>query len=179
MVVVWFTGLPASGKTTLAKRVRDRLSQRFSCVLLDSDEIRDVFGEHSYEPYSREAFYSTLGRMAALLARQNHVVLVAATAPRCTHRERARAAAPDFVEVYVRTPIEECVARDPKGLYALAQIGGAEDLPGVGGQYEEPLAPDVVAEGGFDDAAAAAVERLVSSREVTASRNLGSGTRPW
>ena len=85
---------PASGKTTLARRVRERIAPRRSCVLLDSDEVRAAIGADRYGLGDRDAFYRMLAGLAALLARQGHVVLVAATAPRRVHREAARAAAP-------------------------------------------------------------------------------------
>jgi adenylylsulfate kinase len=160
-VVVWFTGLPASGKTTLAWRVRDRLAPRVSCVVLDSDELRDALVAHAYADDDREAFYRVLGTLATLLAKQGHTVLVAATAPCRAHRDRARQGSPRFVEVYVRTPRELCETRDAKGLYAQARSGQAANLPGVGVPYEPPLAPDVVADGGLDAAALDLVERLV------------------
>jgi len=165
-VVVWFTGLPASGKTTLAKHVRDRLASRASCVLLDSDEVRDLLEDHTYDADRRDHFYKVLGNLAVLLARQGHVVLVAATAPRRAYRERVRAEAPAFVEIYVRTPLEACEARDLKGLYARARAGASSSLPGVGVPYEPPFSPDVTAEGGLDRDAAAVIDRLVSCRAI-------------
>ena len=157
--VVWFTGLPASGKTTLAERVRDRLGG----ILLDSDALREVLGAASYAPADRDAFYHRLGALAALLARQGHLVLVAATAPRRAHRDAARALTPRFVEVHVTTPLAECERRDPKQLYARARTGQAPELPGVGAAYEPPTAPDITAAGGMDDAAVIAIERHVIS----------------
>lgn len=163
--IAWFTGLPSSGKSTLARRVQDRLaaSGRAS-VLLDGDELREVLGAEAYEPEDRERFYRTLGALAGLLANQGMIVLVAATAPARVHRDRARGALVGggvFVEVWVKTPLSVCETRDPKGLYARARRGEASELPGVGVAYEPPLAPEVVADGGFDDAAGAAIERLL------------------
>ena len=152
MTVVWFTGLPASGKTTLAKRVRDQLGG----ILLDSDELREVLGANAYDEAGRDDFYRRLGALAATLARQGHLVLVAATAPRRAHRDAARALAPRFVEVYVATPLAECERRDPKGLYAKARTGHAPTLPGVGVPYEAPLAPELIASGETDVVAAIA-----------------------
>lgn len=160
--VVWLTGLPQSGKSTLARRVRDRLAPRRSCVLLDSDEVRDAIGAEGYGTGDRDAFYRMLAGLAGLLAREGHLVLVAATAPQLVHRAAAREAAPRYVEVWVRTPLAECEARDRKGLYERARRGEAPDLPGVGVAYEAPVAPDVVADGGFDDAALAEIERRVA-----------------
>jgi adenylylsulfate kinase len=159
MTVVWFTGLSGSGKTTLAERVRERLGSH--AVLLDSDAVRTALGRDGYTTTDRDAFYRALAQLAALLSRQGHVVLVAATAPRRAHRELARSLVDRFVEVWVNTPLAECEARDVKGLYARARRGEAPALPGVGVRFEEPITPDVVAHGGHDDAAVATIVRLV------------------
>jgi adenylylsulfate kinase-like enzyme len=166
-IVVWFTGLPQSGKSTLARRVRDRIAPHRSCVLLDSDDVRIALGLHRYGFGDRDAFYRMLAGLAGLLARDGHVVLVAATAPLRAYRAAARAQAPEFAEVWVRTPLAECEARDTKGLYARARRGEAPDLPGMGAAYQPPEAPDLVADGGHDDAAAAAIERRIAVTAAT------------
>lgn len=157
--VVWITGLPASGKSTLAERVRARLGAR--SLILDSDALRIVLEADSYATTDRDRFYRVLANLAAALAHQGLVVLVAATAQRRAYRELARRAAPRYVEVWVRTPAAECAQRDVKGLYARAAAGELPALPGVGVPYEPPSSPDVTAEGGLDDAAAAAIQALV------------------
>lgn len=162
-IVVWFTGLPQSGKSTLAARVAQRLATRHSCLLLDSDALRSDVHATGYDPADRNAFYTRLATMAASSAEQGFVVLVAATANLRAYREHARALAPRFLEVWVRTPLAACETRDTKGLYAQARAGEAPSLPGIGAPYEPPLAADVIADGGFDDAAAAKIERLVAS----------------
>jgi adenylylsulfate kinase len=159
--------LPASGKTTLARQVQAQLARAARpAVLLDSDELREVLGERSYAPEERDRFYRALAALAVLLARQGAVVLVAATAPHRADRDRARAAlaeagaeAGPFVEVWVKTPLAVCEARDPKGLYARARRGEMSELPGVGVAYEEPRAPEVIAEDGADETALAAIAR--------------------
>lgn len=160
-IVVWITGLPQSGKSTLARRVRERIAATRSCLLLDSDEVRAAIGAESYETGDRDAFYRMLAGLGGLFARAGHVVLVAATAPLRAHRTAARAAAPRYVEVWVRTPLAECEVRDRKGLYARARQGAAPTLPGMGAAYEPPAEPDVIADGGLDDAAVAAIEQRI------------------
>ncbi|HSB20035.1 MAG TPA: adenylyl-sulfate kinase [Anaeromyxobacteraceae bacterium] len=157
--VVWVTGLPSAGKSTLARRVQAGLAARGRpAALLDGDEVRRcLVPGPGHLPAERDAFYETLARLAGLLARQGLVALVAATAHRQAHRDRARELAPRFVEVFVRTPAAECERRDAKGLYALFRQGKAPLLPGPGVPYESPQAPEVVADGGQDDRAVEAV----------------------
>ncbi|HEX2691031.1 MAG TPA: adenylyl-sulfate kinase [Kofleriaceae bacterium] len=162
-VVVWFTGLPASGKSTLATRVRARIGD---CIVLDSDAVRDVLGAGDYTRTDRDAFYRTLVQLADLFARQGFVVLVAATAPRRAYRDAARALVPGFVEVHVQTAREICERRDIKGLYARARAGDAPTLPGMGELYEPPLSPEVVATGGEDDAAVMAIVQRIVQHQV-------------
>lgn len=153
--VVWFTGLPASGKSTLAARVRDALDT--PSILLDSDELRVALGMFGYSDDERAAFYRAVAGFAALLARQGHLVLVAATAPRRSQRDHARTLAPRFIEVWLRVDPATCAERDIKGLYAKARRGEAPTLPGLGELYEPPLVPDVIADGGEDTSAVAAI----------------------
>jgi adenylylsulfate kinase len=153
--VVWITGLPASGKTTLAGRIRDRLS--VPSVVLDSDALRPLLGATGYDDEGRADFYDRLAGLAAHLASQGLVVLVAATANRRAYRARARALAPRYLEVFVQASLDDVRRRDPRGLYARAARGEAADVPGVGAPYEPPAAPDVTATGGLDDEALAAV----------------------
>jgi adenylylsulfate kinase len=159
--VVWVTGLPGSGKTTLAGRVAERLrAAGMGCAVLDGDEVRAALERPAGTgDAERDAFYAALARLAALLARQGLVVVVAATANRAAHRDLARALAPRYLEVLVATPAEECERRDPKGLYAAARAGRARGLPGLDAAYEAPAAPDVVAADGEDPAA---VERVIA-----------------
>lgn len=161
-VVIWLTGRPAAGKSTLAGAVRARLAElgRTACVL-DGDPVREALVPASgYDEHGRRAFYTTLGRLAAYLAGQGLIVLVPATAHLRRFRDDARAIAPAFLEVYVNAPGDVCAQRDVKGLYVRARAGELADLPGVNAVYEEPIAPDVVAVGGHDRAA---VERIVSA----------------
>lgn len=156
-LVVWFTGRPASGKSTLARHVARRLSR--PCVVLDGDAVRSaIVPPHGYTSKGRDDFYTTLVNLAALLSEQGLAVLVPATAHRREYRAQARASVGRFMEVYVATAQSECECRDPKGLYRDAKKGVVQGLPGSTLLYEEPAAPDIVANGGQD---ALAVERIV------------------
>lgn len=163
-VIVWFTGLPASGKSTLAERTRDHLvSVGRPAIVLDGDALRVILGAHAYGDTDRDAFYRTLAALAALIAHQGVIVLVAATAPRREHRDFARQTGCRFIEVWVRATLAECEARDYKDLYARARRGEIATLPGVGIAFEAPEHPDVIADGGMDAGAIAAIARLVAS----------------
>lgn len=173
-MIAWFTGPPAAGKTTLARRVRSLVEVSGTpSVLLDSDELRIALDMRGYGPAERDAFYRALGELALLLERQGLVVLVAATAARRRYRDDVRARAHDFLEIHVRASLDEREARDVKGLYAAARAGDAPELPGAGVAYEEPLAPDVVAEGGFDEAAAIAIAAVAGTRPAPGSVRAG------
>lgn len=158
-IVVWLTGRPASGKSTLAAAVAQRLLARGETPLvLDGDAVRGALvPEPGYEPAARDGFYRTLGNLAVLAARQGHVVLVPATAHLRRWRDLARIAAPRFAEVYVATPGAECARRDPKGLYR----GGVPDLPGADLPYEEPASPEVLAPHGLDATAVDAILAII------------------
>ncbi len=160
--VVFVTGLPASGKSTLARAVAARLAaDGRPAALLDGDAVRLALSPRpGYDAAGRAAFYETLGNLALLLAGQGLVAVVAATAHRRAFRDRVRAACPRFVEVFVDTPAEVCATRDPKRLWASARAGEAPELPGAGPAYEAPRAPEVIARGGED---AQAVEAVVTA----------------
>jgi len=163
--VVWITGLPSSGKSTLAARIAKRLRTDGRAVaVLDGDQVRAALDPRpGYDAQSRARFYGTLARVAALLARQGLVAVVAATANRRAFRERARQLAPRYLEVFVDVPVAECAARDAKGLYAASRHGTVRELPGIDSEFERPEAPDVVAGGGEDAAAPEAVAAILAA----------------
>jgi adenylylsulfate kinase len=159
--VVWFTGLPSSGKSTLASAVSRALDLRgVPHALLDGDEVRAALSPApGYGSAGRAHFYRTLAQLAGLLAHQGLVVLIAATGHRRAFRALARRAAPRYLEVYVATPLAECARRNSKGLY-----GTTRKLPGAGVRYEAPLRPDVRApEGSTPEAVRACLAALRTS----------------
>lgn len=148
-LVVWVTGLPSSGKSTLAEALAAELRARGQSVsLLDGDRVRACISPTpGYDASSRDDFYTTLARLSALLAEQDQLVLVSATANLRSYRERARAISPAYFEIFVDTPLEVCRARDTKGLYAQSERGALPDVPGAGVGYERPISPEWVVAG--------------------------------
>lgn len=142
---LYLTGLPASGKTTLARAVQEMLSARgIPAAVLDSDELRGVLTPNpAYSPAERDWFYEVLAYIAALLVENRVNVIIAATAPLKSHRRAARTRLPRLIEIYVDCPPAVCRARDPKGLWQKADAGEINTLPGAGYPYEPPDQADL------------------------------------
>jgi adenylylsulfate kinase len=154
---VWLTGLPASGKTTIALRLQQALSEcGIMAILLDSDAVRAILTPlPRYSAAERDDFYARLALLAGLLTAQGINVIIAATANRRAHRDQARNSLPRFLEIWVRCSLAICQARDPKGLYAKAAAGEISDFPGLDAPYEPPLHPDLVVDSGVQTPQAA------------------------
>ena len=153
VAIVWFTGLPSSGKSHLARRVQTRLArERLPCCLLDGDRVRTLLHpQPGYSSTERDDFYLTLGGLALELAQQGLVVLVPATANRRQYRDRIRAQAPRFIEVWMTATLDECRLRDAKQLYAQFAGGQLSGIPGEDAIYEAPEFAEISASGGEDD----------------------------
>jgi adenylyl-sulfate kinase len=164
---IWLTGLPASGKSTLAVGLEHAIvAQGRPAYRLDGDELRSTVSRDL--GFSREDRAESV-RRAALLARTladaGAVAIVALISPYARDRAEARrlheADGLDFCEVYVATLLEECERRDPKGLYALARRAGMSAMTGLDDPYEPPSAPDVrVCEGSVSDVLRSTLARL-------------------
>ncbi len=163
--MVWFTGLPSSGKSALARRVRSRLDQdRKPCCILDGDRVRELLQPRpGYSPVERDAFYQTLGGLAVELAEQGLVVLVPATAHRRAYRDLVRARSSRFIEVWMTAALDECRARDAKKLYAQFSGGQVHGLPGEDLAYEAPELAEVSARGGEDNEALTRIIRCLNA----------------
>lgn len=145
--IVWFTGLSAAGKSTIASAVEAVLHrERKPSFLLDGDTVRaglcqdlGFSDEHRHENIRRVSEVSRLMADAGLL------VLVCAISPYAADREAARAIAGPhrFIEVHVHVPVAVAERRDPKGLYKLARQGDIRNFTGIDSPYEEPLTPDI------------------------------------
>ena len=145
--VLWFTGLPGAGKSTLAQAVERRLFEAgCQTMLLDGDQVRHgLCGDLGFEPEDRQENIRRVGEVASLFFRQGCLVLCTFVSPFRDDRARARALVPEgrFVEVFVDTPLEECQQRDPKGLYARAREGEIAHMTGVSSPYEAPEDPEL------------------------------------
>src|SRR4051794_20574196 len=164
---VWFTGLPSSGKSTVAAAVEARLlAEGRAAYVLDGDNLRHgLNGNLGFSVEDRAENVRRTAEVAALMADAGVVALASLVSPRAVDRAEARdvhsRAGLPFLEVWVSTPLEECERRDPKGLYARARAGEIPDFTGIGQPYEEPVAPDL--EIRFDEALDHAAARVLAA----------------
>lgn len=143
--VVWITGLPASGKTTLARALVAALeAEGMRATLVDSDEVRAVLTPSpSYEPSERAIVYRSLAYLARRLDEAGVVPIVAATAHARSIRDEARAICDGVFLVHARASLAVCEARDPKHLYRQAREKTDGTMPGVHVAYEAPADADL------------------------------------
>jgi adenylyl-sulfate kinase len=146
---VWLTGLPASGKSTLGAALEERLVEEGRwAYLLDGDNLRHgVCSDLGFSAADRSTNVRRVGQVAQLFADCGAIAIVALISPLATAREAVRAchdaAGLPFVEVFIDTPLDLCIARDPKGLYARALEGELHGMTGVDDPYEPPVSADL------------------------------------
>ena len=143
--VVWFTGLPSAGKSTLARLLEGALRRRgWPVEVLDGDEVRLRLTKGlGFSREDRDENIRRISFVARLLARHGVATITAAISPYRDAREEARREIGGFVEVYVKCALDTCVQRDVKGLYRRALAGEITNFTGISDPYEEPLAPEV------------------------------------
>ncbi|MBC7265025.1 MAG: adenylyl-sulfate kinase [Chloroflexi bacterium] len=145
---LWFTGLSGSGKSTLARRMEGILRERgFKVELLDGDIVRQNLSKGlGFSKEDRDTNIRRIGFVCHLLTRNGIVAIAAAISPYRAVRDEVRATIQDFVEVYVKCPLDVLMERDVKGLYKKALAGEIQGFTGVSDPYEEPLHPEIVIE---------------------------------
>lgn len=145
-VVVWFTGLSGSGKTTISDILSEKLkSFNKNHEILDGDVVRkELSPDLGFSKEDREKHNYRIIYLAKLLSKNRIITIVPVIAPFKNIREYAREHIENFVEIYVNTPIEECIKRDPKGLYEKALKGEIKEFTGLSSPYEEPDQPDLI-----------------------------------
>lgn len=146
-LLVWFTGLSGSGKSTIANALEKALFEReIHTYLLDGDNVRKGLNNNlSFSPEDRTENIRRIAEVANLMIDAGLIVIASFVSPYREDRENVKRIVGygKFVEVFVNTPIEECERRDVKGFYAKARAGEIKNFTGVNAPYEAPMAPDV------------------------------------
>ena len=145
--MLWFTGLSGSGKSTIANALLLKLHQRgISSYLLDGDNLRHGINKNlTFSEDDRKENIRRTAEIGKLFVDAGIVVLAARISPFEEDRKNARSivGSAEFIEVYVKCPIQECEIRDPKGLYKKARNGKIKQFTGIDQPYEEPKNPDI------------------------------------
>ena len=149
-LVLWFTWLPSSGKSTLANEVEKRLiSTGIRTYILDGDNVRTgLCKDLGFSEEDRAENIRRIGEVSKLFVDAGCIVLSAFVSPYRRDRDAVRALVDDgeFVEVFVKCPVEVCEGRDVKGLYKKAREGVIKGFTGIDDPYEEPLSPEILIE---------------------------------
>jgi len=155
---VWITGLPSSGKSTLAAALAGQLAARgVDVAVLESDALRRILTPRPvYDEEERDTFYRAMAYVGKLLVDHGVPVIFDATANRRNYRDRARQQMARFLEVYLDCPLAVCVGRDPKGIYRRGKEGATNNVPGLDAVYEPPEDPELVIRGESESPDAAA-----------------------
>ena len=162
--VLWFTGLPCSGKSTLADLLKPELEKRGRLVdVLDGDIVRTHLTKGlGFSKEDRDTNIRRIGFVAGLVARHGGIAITAAISPYRAIRDEIRGTVENFIEVYVNTPLEACIKRDVKGMYKKALAGEMKGFTGVDDPYEAPVSPELV------------IETESETPEMSAARILGT-----
>ncbi|MFQ5977029.1 MAG: adenylyl-sulfate kinase [Candidatus Heimdallarchaeota archaeon] len=146
--VLWLTGLSASGKSTLATLVAKKIKERGKRVeILDGDVIRqNLTKDLGFTKTDRKINLERITFVAKLLSRNDVATIVSFISPYISSRDSARQETTNFIEVFVKCPVEVCIKRDPKGLYKKAIAGTIKNFTGISHPYEDPLNPEITVE---------------------------------
>lgn len=166
--VIWITGLSGAGKTTVAKLVVQQLRDAgLPVVHVDGDVFRAILdaGE-SYDPSSRFKLASCYGRLCHELARQGVHVVCSTISMFHAVREWNRREIENYLEVYLRVPVDVLKERDAKGLYQRQQLGEAGAMVGIDLQFDAPRSPDLVIDNCHDTSAELAARQIVERAKL-------------
>jgi len=137
--VLWFTGLPSSGKTTLANAIYEQLSKNGNKVeRLDGDKVRSIFPATGFSKEERNIHIQRVGFLASTLEKNGITVIASFISPYQEARDFVRSLCQNFIEIYMATPLEECEKRDTKGLFEKARKGQITHFTGIDDPYEVP-----------------------------------------
>ncbi|PLV56400.1 adenylyl-sulfate kinase [Thermotoga sp. SG1] len=149
-VVIWLTGLSGAGKSTIAHELEWRLLEMGKLAyVLDGDNIRHgLNSDLGFSPEDRKENIRRISEVAKLFADAGIITITAFISPYKEDRKRARSllAEGEFIEVYVKCPLEVLIKRDPKGLYKKALAGEIKEFTGISAPYEEPEDPEIILE---------------------------------
>ncbi|MDJ0553594.1 MAG: adenylyl-sulfate kinase [Microcoleaceae cyanobacterium MO_207.B10] len=144
-LILWFTGLSGAGKTTISRIVAEKLKSRGCKVeILDGDIVRENLSKGlTFSKEDRDINVKRIGFVAHLLSRNGVVAITAAISPYKEIRNSIREMDENFIEVYIKAPLEVCEKRDVKGLYAKARAGEIKQFTGIDDPYEAPDNPEI------------------------------------
>jgi len=147
-ITIWLTGLPCSGKTTIAKELIERYYPSFE--LLDGDTIRQEVDNQDFSIEGRRRHLEYIGMISRYLNKHNIDVICSFVSPEACTRDSLKSKSKSFYEVYVRCNLEKCIERDVKGMYKKALDGEIKNFTGISAPYEEPLHPNLILNTDFD-----------------------------
>ena len=142
--ILWMTGLPCSGKTTIVKELQKDIP---NLAMLDGDELREWFSPKDFSKAGRDEHNKKVAHLAKLLLKHGVPSCVSLVSPYVENRSNAREiinSGDQFAEVYVKCSLEECEKRDVKGMYAKARAGEIKGFTGIDDPYEAPENPDLL-----------------------------------
>jgi adenylyl-sulfate kinase len=163
---LWFTGLPCSGKTTIAKHMKDELeSMGYDVVLLDGDDVRTgLCSDLGFSPDDRKENLRRISHLCNMYNSQNKIVLATFVSPTEEIRQIPKDIIDNLKLIYVSTPLEVCEERDTKGMYKKARTGEIPNFTGISAPFEVPNETEIVIDGSFD--ASITAHDLIMNMEI-------------